>query len=99
MGKRTSIYLSDDLAAAVDRTGLPLAELVRRGIYGPPAKPTVVPIRQPGVPQSEAASPVVVAEPEDRVYPAAEIVVPAPPSARTLALWRLPSLAGDRFRG
>lgn len=39
MGKRTSIYLGDDLAAAVEKTGLPLAELVRRGIYGPPARP------------------------------------------------------------
>jgi hypothetical protein len=47
MGKRTSVYLADDLAAAVDKTGLPLAELVRRGIYGPAAKPVVVPLRKP----------------------------------------------------
>ena len=30
-GKRTSVYLSADLAAAVERSGLPLAELIRRG--------------------------------------------------------------------
>jgi hypothetical protein len=52
MGKRTSLYLSDDLAAAARKTGLPLAELVRRGIYGPPAKPVVV----PDTPGAEAAS-------------------------------------------
>lgn len=32
MGKRTSVYLSDDLAEAVERSGIPLAELVRRGL-------------------------------------------------------------------
>ncbi len=45
MGKRTSVYLSAEMAAAVDRTGLPLAELIRRGIFGPPANPVVVPLR------------------------------------------------------
>jgi hypothetical protein len=55
MGKRTSVYLADDLAAAVEKTGLPLAELIRRGIYGPPARPVVV---SPcgGVPQQAAAA-------------------------------------------
>jgi hypothetical protein len=32
VGKRTSVYLSDDLAAAVAGSGLPLAKLVRRGL-------------------------------------------------------------------
>ena len=32
MGKRTSIYLSDDQAAAVKASGLSLGELVRRGL-------------------------------------------------------------------
>jgi len=58
MGKRTSIYLADDLAAAVEETGLPLAELVRRGIYGPPARTVVVPPPGRQVPQcAEAAVP------------------------------------------
>jgi hypothetical protein len=30
VGKRTSLYLSDDLAAAVAESGVPLTELVRR---------------------------------------------------------------------
>jgi len=32
MGQRTSIYLSDDLAAMVKASRIPLAELVRRGL-------------------------------------------------------------------
>ena len=32
MSKRTSVYLSDELAAVVDAADVPLAELVRRGI-------------------------------------------------------------------
>lgn len=32
MGKRTSIYLSDELAEAVRASGVPIAELVRRGL-------------------------------------------------------------------
>jgi hypothetical protein len=32
MARRTSIWLSDDLDAAVRESGLPLAELVRRGL-------------------------------------------------------------------
>ena len=32
MGVRTSVYLSDGLHAAVKASGLPLAELVRRGL-------------------------------------------------------------------
>jgi hypothetical protein len=32
MGQRTSIYLSDELAAMVKASRLPLAELVRRGL-------------------------------------------------------------------
>jgi hypothetical protein len=43
MGKRTSVYLSTDLAAAVDETGLALAELVRRGVCASLANRVVVP--------------------------------------------------------
>jgi hypothetical protein len=32
MGQRSSVYLADDLAAAVKASGVPLAELVRRGL-------------------------------------------------------------------
>ncbi len=32
MGQRSSIYLADDLAAAVKASGVPLAELIRRGL-------------------------------------------------------------------
>jgi hypothetical protein len=32
MGQRSSVYLADDLAAAVKASGTPLAELVRRGL-------------------------------------------------------------------
>jgi hypothetical protein len=38
-GKRTSIYLSDDLAAAVEASGVPLAELIRRGLKVPRRRP------------------------------------------------------------
>ena len=32
MGKKTSIYLTDDLAERVSESGLSLAELIRRGL-------------------------------------------------------------------
>jgi hypothetical protein len=32
MGKRTSIYLSDELAEAVRVSGIPVPELIRRGL-------------------------------------------------------------------
>jgi hypothetical protein len=32
LGQRSSVYLADDLAAAVKASGVPLAELVRRGL-------------------------------------------------------------------
>jgi hypothetical protein len=32
MGKRTSVYLSDELADAVKASGIPPAELIRRGL-------------------------------------------------------------------
>lgn len=35
-GKKTSVYLADDLAAAVEASGVPLAELLRRGLKEPP---------------------------------------------------------------
>jgi hypothetical protein len=31
-GQATSIYLSDDLVAAIEGSGVPLAELIRRGL-------------------------------------------------------------------
>jgi hypothetical protein len=47
-GERTSVYLAADLAAAVKASGVPLAELVRRGLatgtaeVTPPAKDTLL---------------------------------------------------------
>ena len=32
MGQRTSVYLDDDLHAAAETSGVPLAELLRRGL-------------------------------------------------------------------
>jgi hypothetical protein len=32
MGQRSSVYLADDLAAAVKASGVPLAELIHRGL-------------------------------------------------------------------
>ena len=32
MGRRTSVYLDDDLHAAFEASGVPLAELIRRGL-------------------------------------------------------------------
>ena len=42
-GKPTSVYLSATLAEAVSKTGLPLAELIRRGISASQAPGDVVP--------------------------------------------------------
>ncbi len=60
MGKRTSVYLSDDLAAAVGETGLPLAELVRRGVCASlvvvPASADVQDVPQPDVVTADAPS-------------------------------------------
>ncbi len=48
MGQRSSVYLADDLAAAVKASGTPLAELIRRGLtagtaeVAPPAKNTLI---------------------------------------------------------
>ncbi len=47
MGQRSSLYLADDLAAAVKASGIPLAELVRRGLDAGTAE----------VPQSPAPGP------------------------------------------
>ena len=46
MGRKTSVWLSDDLEAAWRASGLPLAELVRRGLGleaagGPVDEPTL----------------------------------------------------------
>jgi hypothetical protein len=43
MGKRTSVYLSDELSDAVKASGIPPAELIRRGLG----------ISEPGLPEVE----------------------------------------------
>ncbi|MGH3222258.1 MAG: hypothetical protein ACRDPY_26790 [Streptosporangiaceae bacterium] len=36
MGQKTSVYLADDVAAAAKASGVPLGELVRRGLAAEP---------------------------------------------------------------
>jgi hypothetical protein len=43
MGQRTSVYLDDDLHAAVKASDVPLAELVRRGLAASSASEEPVP--------------------------------------------------------
>ena len=43
MGQRTSVYLSDELKAAVKASGVPLAELVRRGLGVAAPEPSLIP--------------------------------------------------------
>jgi hypothetical protein len=51
-GERTSVYLDDDVQAAVKASGVPLAELVRRGLGTAAAAPAQAP-----APAQAAASP------------------------------------------
>jgi hypothetical protein len=55
VGKRTSVYLSDDLAAAVEASGVPLAELIRRGLTGG-AAPSVTRPETPGEVRAKVAT-------------------------------------------
>ena len=49
MGKRSSIYLSEELEAAVKASGLPVVELIRRGLgTAAPERATKVPSLSPG---------------------------------------------------
>jgi hypothetical protein len=47
MGQRTSVYLDDDLHAAVKASGIPLAELVRRGLTASSPSEEAVPAPAP----------------------------------------------------
>lgn len=47
MGKRTSVYLGDGLAAAVAACGVPLAELIRRGLLADVVPGGVPPVPPP----------------------------------------------------
>jgi hypothetical protein len=85
VGRRTSVYPSAALASAVDAVGLPLAELTRRGIYGPPVRPVVVPLRRcevEQVPQSPVPAPVVVPTPVAGMPTAGEGTSPTAPRTR-----------------
>ena len=42
MGRKTSVYLSDDLDAQVRASKLPLAELIRRGLARSDAEPVTL---------------------------------------------------------
>src|SRR5262245_11106612 len=97
MGRRTSLYLTDGLAAAVEKSGMALADLVRRGLEAT-AKSDVVPARtHAGVPQADATAgpPVVVhqapAVPESDVRDAPIVVPPQPPAAPESSRWHCDS--------
>ncbi len=71
MGQRSSVYLADDLAAAVKASGQPLAELIRRGLGGeeqgrrsPPApSPPAAAASLTALPDGEPSHGVVCATP------------------------------------
>lgn len=64
MGRRTSVYLSDGLAAAVAESGVPLAELVCRGLGAGSAAES-----PPGEPPAAAAPRVAVGRAQRRRCP------------------------------
>jgi hypothetical protein len=55
-GRRTSVYLSEDLAAAVDASGVPLAEIVRRGLADPLPGPAARMLLRPSPPPRVSAA-------------------------------------------
>ena len=59
MGQRSSVYLADDLAAAVKASGVPLAELIRRGLTAGTAEAA-----PPGTKNLLTASPSLAALPD-----------------------------------
>jgi hypothetical protein len=65
MGQRTSVYLDDDLHAAVKASGVPLAELARRGLAAPavPDTPATVPAPSLTLPASEPSPGAVCSGP------------------------------------
>jgi hypothetical protein len=70
MGTRTSVYLDDDLKAAVKASGVPLAELIRRGLTAEadrgahiPEKNLVKPGSLPGLPAGEPCPGAVCSAP------------------------------------
>lgn len=67
VGKRTSVYLSDGLAAAVEASGVPLAELIRRGLGAPLPPAAAVPARPaPARPRSAELPPAGPVRPAAR---------------------------------
>jgi hypothetical protein len=72
MGQRSSVYLTDDLAAEVKASGIPLAELVRRGLNTGTAE-----VPQPSAPGS-AASPVAAISGIGHGEPSPGVVCMAP---------------------
>jgi hypothetical protein len=69
--RRVTVDLPAGLAAAAERTGLPLAELIRRGIYGPPAWPAAAP-----PPRRAPQPPPLALVPADRAESAPAAVTP-----------------------
>ena len=58
-GERTSVYLAADLAAAVKASGVPLAELIRRGLAAGTAE-----VAQPSAPSPASPSPAALPDGE-----------------------------------
>ena len=61
-GERTSVYLAEDLAAAVKASGTSLAELVRRGLGADEAQPT-----EPAASPVSTTSGLLIGEPSPGV--------------------------------
>ena len=89
MGRRTSLYLSDDLEAAVRASGLPLAELVRRGLAGPGPAP-------PAQQQAPGENPAKTSTSREAATPRNPIRAERPPSSRAD---NCPHPAGRRLKG
>lgn len=64
MGKRTSVYLSDELSAAVKASGKTLAEIIRRGLEADSGARQPAPEIRPAGPQAPPVT-VIPARRED----------------------------------
>jgi hypothetical protein len=70
MGKRTSVYFTDDLAAAVGASGVPLAELIRRGLGTQPETPGEIRAKAAKARQAHEPAAAITAERRQPARPA-----------------------------
>ena len=74
MGKRTSVYLPDDVAALAAQSPLTLAELVTRGLVCPGHDPRPAPVSRPRASVDVPASlPALGSRPDDCKHPPARV--------------------------